>query len=67
MRSALLDDAIAAVAPIVADVRERGDAALLEWTERFDGPIVRTGIRVDQRADRRRRTSTTTCSRHCGG
>ena len=25
-------------APIVADVRERGDAALLEWTERFDGP-----------------------------
>jgi len=33
-----LDDAIAAVAPIVADVRARGDAALLEWTERFDGP-----------------------------
>jgi histidinol dehydrogenase len=25
-------------APIVADVRERGDVALLEWTERFDGP-----------------------------
>jgi histidinol dehydrogenase len=33
-----LDEAIAAVAPIVADVRARGDAALLEWTERFDGP-----------------------------
>ena len=38
MRAAGLDDAIAAVAPIVADVRDRGDAALLEWTERFDGP-----------------------------
>ena len=38
MRGAQLDDAIVAVAPIVADVRERGDAALLEWTERFDGP-----------------------------
>lgn len=38
MRAALLDDAIAAVAPIVADVRARGDDALLEWTERFDGP-----------------------------
>jgi histidinol dehydrogenase len=33
-----LDDALAVVAPIVADVRTRGDAALLEWTERFDGP-----------------------------
>lgn len=38
MRGAELDEAIAVVAPIVADVRERGDAALLEWTERFDGP-----------------------------
>jgi histidinol dehydrogenase len=38
VRGAALDDAFAAVAPIVADVRERGDAALLEWTERFDGP-----------------------------
>jgi len=37
----LLDDAIAAVAPIVADVRARGDDALLEWTERFDGPRPR--------------------------
>ena len=33
-----LDDALEVAAPIVADVRERGDAALLEWTERFDGP-----------------------------
>ena len=36
MRS--LDDALETAAPIVADVRDRGDAALLEWTERFDGP-----------------------------
>ena len=35
MRS--FDDALETAAPIVADVRERGDAALLEWTERFDG------------------------------
>jgi histidinol dehydrogenase len=40
-----LDEAITTVAPIVADVRERGDAALLEWTERFDGPRA-DGIRV---------------------
>ncbi len=38
MRSSLLDEAIAAVIPIVADVRDRGDAALREWTERWDGP-----------------------------
>ena len=38
MRGAGLDDAITVAAPIVADVRDRGDAALLEWTERFDGP-----------------------------
>ncbi len=41
----LLDDAVTTVAPIVADVRERGDAALLEWTERLDGPRP-DGIRV---------------------
>ncbi len=49
MRGALLDDALAAVAPIVADVRARGDAALLEWTERFDGPRPQ-GIRVAPQA-----------------
>ena len=38
MRGAGLDDALAVAAPIVADVRDRGDVALLEWTERFDGP-----------------------------
>jgi len=37
VRAAGLDEAIAIAAPIVADVRERGDAALLEWTERLDG------------------------------
>ena len=45
MRAASLDEATAAVAPIVADVRTRGDAALLEWTERLDGPRP-DGIRV---------------------
>jgi histidinol dehydrogenase len=38
MRGQGLDDALAVAAPIVADVRDRGDVALLEWTERFDGP-----------------------------
>ena len=33
-----LDEALSIVAPIVADVRGRGDEALLAWTERFDGP-----------------------------
>jgi histidinol dehydrogenase len=47
MRTAGLDDALASVAPIVADVRARGDAALLEWTERFDGPRPE-GFRVPQ-------------------
>jgi histidinol dehydrogenase len=47
VRSALLDDAIAVAAPIVADVRERGDAALLEWTERLDGPRP-DGLRVSR-------------------
>lgn len=45
MRQEGLDDALEAVAPIVADVRDRGDAALLEWTERFDGPRPE-GVRV---------------------
>jgi histidinol dehydrogenase len=40
-----LDDALETAAPIVADVRDRGDAALLEWTERLDGPRP-SGFRV---------------------
>ncbi len=49
MRGAGLDDAIQVVSPIVADVRARGDAAVLEWTERFDGPRP-DGIRVTSKA-----------------
>jgi histidinol dehydrogenase len=45
VRSASLDEATAAVEPIEADVRARGDAALLEWTERLDGPRP-DGLRV---------------------
>jgi histidinol dehydrogenase len=45
VRGALLDQAIETVAPIVSDVRARGDAALLEWTERLDGPRP-DGLRV---------------------
>ncbi|MBA2460988.1 MAG: histidinol dehydrogenase, partial [Actinobacteria bacterium] len=32
-----LEDVLPRVAEIVADVRERGDAALLDWSERLDG------------------------------
>jgi histidinol dehydrogenase len=46
VKGALLDQAIETVAPIVSDVRARGDAALLEWTERLDGPRP-DGLRVD--------------------
>jgi len=45
VREGALDQAIAVAAPIVADVRERGDDALREWTERFDGPRP-AGFRV---------------------
>jgi histidinol dehydrogenase len=38
VRSTDLDGVLATVAPIVADVRDRGDPALREWSERFDGP-----------------------------
>ena len=49
MRGAGLDEAMATVAPIVADVGARGDAALLDWTERLDGPRP-DGLRIDARA-----------------
>ena len=42
---ASFDDALETVAPIVADVRRRGDAAVLDWTERLDGPRPE-GLRV---------------------
>jgi histidinol dehydrogenase len=37
MRGALLEDALPRAAEIVGDVRARGDAALLEWSEKLDG------------------------------
>jgi histidinol dehydrogenase len=37
VRGSLLDEALPRAAEIVADVRARGDVALLEWTERLDG------------------------------
>ena len=37
MRGAALDEVWPRVAEIVADVRARGDAALLDWTEKLDG------------------------------
>lgn len=37
MRDRGLAGALPAAAEIVADVRDRGDAALLEWTEKLDG------------------------------
>jgi histidinol dehydrogenase len=43
MRGAGLEDALPLAAEIVADVRERGDAALLDWSEQLDGerPVLR--------------------------
>lgn len=38
MRGTAFEDVLPRVCEIVADVRARGDAALLEWTERLDGP-----------------------------
>ena len=37
MRGDQLDQVLPRVTEIVADVRERGDAAVLDWTERLDG------------------------------
>jgi histidinol dehydrogenase len=56
MRGTALDDALVAVAPIVADVRERGDAAVREWTQRLDGeraerPRVEPGRITEAQAD----------------
>ena len=43
MRGMALDEVLPRVAEIVADVRERGDEAVLDWTERLDGerPLLR--------------------------
>jgi histidinol dehydrogenase len=37
VRGLALEEALPVAGEIVADVRERGDAALLDWTERLDG------------------------------
>src|ERR1700676_3494438 len=36
-------------ARIIADVRKRGDAAIREWTKKFDGVDLRTGMWVSSR------------------
>jgi histidinol dehydrogenase len=43
-----IDEALIGVAPIVADVRARGDDAVREWTARFDG--ARRDLRVPPEA-----------------
>jgi histidinol dehydrogenase len=48
VRGAALADVLARVAEIVADVRERGDAALLDWTERLDGERPELRVPVDR-------------------
>jgi histidinol dehydrogenase len=45
----VLDEALPRVAEIVADVRTRGDEALLEWSERLDGSRP-AALRVSSRA-----------------
>jgi histidinol dehydrogenase len=47
MRGSALDEVFPRVAEIVADVRARGDTALLEWTERLDG-VRPASLRVPQ-------------------
>jgi histidinol dehydrogenase len=44
MRATGLEEVLPRVAEIVADVRERGDDGLLDWTERLDG--ARPALRV---------------------
>jgi histidinol dehydrogenase len=48
VRGAALDEVLPRVAEIVADVRERGDAALLDWTERLDGARPELRVRAEQ-------------------
>ena len=55
-----------AVAPIVADVRERGDAAVREWTDRPDGERADLDL-ASTRSASLRPGWTTTCSRRSGG
>ncbi|MDX6440147.1 MAG: histidinol dehydrogenase [Gaiellaceae bacterium] len=48
MRGAVLEDVLPRVAEIVSDVRERGDEALLDWTERLDGERPELRVPADR-------------------
>ena len=48
MRGDQLDQILPRVTEIVADVRERGDAALLDWTERLDGEARSLRVPAEQ-------------------
>lgn len=44
-RAALdVEEATQRVRPVIEDVRERGAAAVMEWTERFDAQIGRAHV-----------------------
>src|SRR5688572_8566572 len=46
---ALDDELMSAVAEIISEVRQRGDAALIDYTARFDGVrLERAGLRVSE-------------------
>ena len=53
MRGAGLEDVLPRVAEIVGDVRTRGDAALLEWTEALDGHRPRLRVPQEELASAR--------------
>ena len=48
MRGAALEEVLPRVAEIVADVRARGDVALLDWTERLDGERPELRVPADR-------------------
>ena len=47
-RGDALEEVLPRVAEIVADVRERGDAAVLDWTERLDGERPQLRVTSEQ-------------------
>jgi len=47
-KAARMAEAEAAVAPILADVRKRGDAALMEYARKFDG-LARRSVHVPEK------------------
>ena len=53
MRANALDDVLPRVLEIVADVRERGDAALLDWSARLDGERPELRVPPDRLASAR--------------